>query len=110
MENGFSRARCRFGFYDVPSFGVECSGATFVTRRASRMKTLTVLGALGLLAWMGGAPAWAQQSTVRPTDWRGYQRGVRWEKSLEAAQERALREGKPILLYQLVGDLNREGC
>jgi hypothetical protein len=74
------------------------------------MKTLTLLGAFGILAWAGGAAAWAQQSTVHPTDWRGYNRGVRWEKSLAAAQERAAREGKPILLYQLVGDLNREGC
>jgi len=74
------------------------------------MKTLAVLGAVGLLAWAGGAPAWAQPSTVRSTDWRGYNKGVRWEKSLAAAQERAAREGKPILLYQLVGDLNREGC
>jgi hypothetical protein len=35
---------------------------------------------------------------------------VRWEKSLDAAKERAAKEGKPILLYQLVGDLDKEGC
>ena len=37
-------------------------------------------------------------------------RGIRWEKSLDAARLRAAREGKPILFHQLVGDLDKEGC
>jgi len=35
---------------------------------------------------------------------------VTWEKSIEEAKRRAARESKPILLYQLVGDLDKEGC
>jgi len=35
---------------------------------------------------------------------------VKWEASLDEARKRAARENKPILLYQLVGDLDKEGC
>jgi len=35
---------------------------------------------------------------------------VRWEKSLDDAKKRAAAEKKPVLLYQLVGDLDKEGC
>ena len=62
-----------------------------------------------LLCALLPSAAWAQQ-TVKPTDWKGYTKGVKWEKSLDAAKARAAKEGKPILLYQLVGDLNKEGC
>lgn len=43
-------------------------------------------------------------------DWKGYNRGIRWEKSIDEAKRRAAIEGKPILLHQLVGDLDKEGC
>lgn len=43
-------------------------------------------------------------------DWEGYGRGIRWERSLVEAKARAVKEHKPILLYQLVGDLDKEGC
>ena len=42
--------------------------------------------------------------------WKGYDKGIRWEKSLDAAKLRAAKEGKPILFHQLVGDLDKEGC
>jgi len=42
--------------------------------------------------------------------WKGYNQGIRWEKSLDAAKQRAAKEGKPILFHQLVGDLDKEGC
>jgi hypothetical protein len=42
--------------------------------------------------------------------WIGAQGGVKWEKSLDHAKRRAAEEGKPVLLFQLVGDLDREGC
>ncbi len=69
------------------------------------MKSALVVAAavLGL-----SAPARAQ--AVKQTEWKGYNRGVRWEKSLDDAKARAAKEGKPILLYQLVGDLDKEGC
>jgi len=35
---------------------------------------------------------------------------VRWETSLEKAQEKARASGRLILLFQLVGDLDKEGC
>jgi len=35
---------------------------------------------------------------------------VKWERTLDAAVVRARKEGKPILLFQLVGDLDTEGC
>jgi len=59
-----------------------------------------------LLAAAALASAVAQDS--KP--WEGYDRGVRWEKSLDDAKVRAAKESKPILLYQLVGDLDKEGC
>jgi hypothetical protein len=43
-------------------------------------------------------------------EWKGYNQGIRWEKSLDAAQLRAAREGKPILFHQLVGDMDKDGC
>jgi hypothetical protein len=50
-------------------------------------------------------------ATLRAEEaWKGYNQGIRWEKSLEAAKQRAAKEGKPILLHQLVGDLDKEGC
>ena len=64
------------------------------------MKTLIAL-AVTLLA---AAPATAQEA------WKSYNKGITWEDSLEAAKARAAREGKPILLHQLVGDLSLEGC
>ena len=41
--------------------------------------------------------------------WKGYEK-VAWEKTLDGAKARAAAEGKPVLLFQLVGDLDREGC
>jgi hypothetical protein len=35
---------------------------------------------------------------------------VKWEKGLDEAVLRAREEEKPILLFQLVGDLDKEGC
>lgn len=42
--------------------------------------------------------------------WALMNAGVRWEKTPEAAMERAAREKKAVMLFQLVGDLHREGC
>ena len=57
---------------------------------------------------MAGA-AWAQQK-VSEKPWKAPKGSVTWEKSFEEAQEKARKENKPILLYQLVGDLTKEGC
>jgi ABC-type sugar transport system substrate-binding protein len=66
----------------------------------------TGLFVLGLAAAVG-----AQQAKApKPVPWQGYNQGVKWEASLDEALKRAARENKPVLLYQLVGDLDKEGC
>jgi len=35
---------------------------------------------------------------------------VKWEKSLDAAFERAKKDKKLVLFFQLVGNLDAEGC
>jgi len=64
------------------------------------MKSMIAIGVLLASA----AAARADES------WKDYDKGIRWEKSLDAAKLRAAREGKPILFHQLVGDLDKEGC
>ena len=49
-------------------------------------------------------------TAVAQESWKSYNKGITWEDSLEAAVARASREGKPILLHQLVGDMSLEGC
>ena len=61
------------------------------------MNVVAVALALGLIA-----------SSEEP--WKDYNKGIRWERSLEAAKIRAAREGKPVLFHQLVGDMDKEGC
>ena len=63
------------------------------------MRSIVALGAL-----LTSTAAWAGE------EWKDYDRGIRWEKSLDAAKLRAAREGKPILFHQLVGDLDKDGC
>ena len=42
--------------------------------------------------------------------WKLYNKGVRWYDSLEKAKKIAAREGKLIMVHQLVGDMDKEGC
>ena len=63
------------------------------------MKAWVVLGVL-----FTATAAWAGE------EWKGYDKGIRWEKSLDAAKLRAIKEGKPLLFHQLVGDMDKEGC
>jgi hypothetical protein len=71
------------------------------------MRNLLIAGAAFLF---GVATARAQQQAPKPAAWKPYNKGVKWEASLDDAKARAAKEGKPILLYQLVGDLDKEGC
>ena len=59
------------------------------------MKSMVLIGVL-----FAAASAWGGEND----------RGIRWEKSLDAAKLRAIKEGKPLLFHQLVGDLDKEGC
>lgn len=71
-----------------------------------RLPIATGVFVLGLAAAVG-----AQQAKApKPVPWQGYNQGVRWEASLDAALKRAAQENRPVLLYQLVGDLDKEGC
>ena len=63
------------------------------------MKALVAFGVL-----FTATAAWAGE------EWKDYGKGIQWEKSLDAAKLRAIKEGKPILFHQLVGDLDKEGC
>lgn len=64
---------------------------------------VTILAFLALAAPLQAKPP-------KPVPWQGYNQGVKWEASLDEAMKRAAKENKPVLLYQLVGDLNKEGC
>ena len=84
---------------------------------------LTVL-AIAVVSLAGTAQVYAQSNCqVRPeiqssccnrgkdaSSWSGMQEGIHWERSLAVATRRAAREGKGVLLFQLVGDLDKEGC
>ena len=80
-----------------------------------------VAAAVGVILSAAAPAAWAQESPCEiqshcckggkdAKPWAGMKGGVTWETSLDEARKRAAREGKPILLYQLVGDLDKEGC
>lgn len=68
----------------------------------------TTMTAIALVLGLA-CEAWAQNAP-KPIPWSGYNQGVRWEASLEDARKKAEKTGRPILLYQLVGDLSAEGC
>lgn len=45
-----------------------------------------------------------------PLPWKKYNRGVRWETSVEKAREKAQALRKPILLFSMIGDMDKGGC
>ena len=60
---------------------------------------------------LAATPAFAQKtSKIEPKAWDKYDKGVKWERSLDEAKARAAGEGKLVMLHQLVGDMNKEGC
>lgn len=72
------------------------------------MRTLLIVAAMAATAH-----AQARSDSTRSEDappWPLYDQGVKWERDLEAACRRAARENKPVMLFQLVGDLDREFC
>lgn len=42
--------------------------------------------------------------------WELYNRGVKWERSLDEAMARAKKEGKLLFYYQVSGNLDDAGC
>jgi len=83
------------------------------------MKSTVFLGILVTILRLA-SPAEAQDPCERQSlccnsgkdakPWIGLAKGIRWEASVPEAMARAKKEGKPVLLHQLVGDLDREGC
>lgn len=59
-----------------------------------------------------GIPAYADDccsdGQVRP--WSDYNKGVVWAESLEDGLADATASGKLLMFFQLVGDLDKEGC
>lgn len=45
-----------------------------------------------------------------PKAWAGYNRGVKWTKPFDGAVEQARKEGKLLMVFHLVGDMDKEGC
>ncbi len=56
---------------------------------------------------LAATPAYTQ---AEPKRWAQYDKGIKWEDSFSDALERAKTEKKPILFFQLAGDLDLEGC
>jgi hypothetical protein len=72
-------------------------------------------GVLKVLVLTTALAAWAHAASHNPA--RGAEKsaagstsGIAWETSFEAAQQRAQRERKPILLLHLFGRLDEEFC
>ena len=43
-------------------------------------------------------------------NWKPYNKGVKWSSSFDKAVEKAKKEGRILMLFHLVGDLDKEGC
>lgn len=45
-----------------------------------------------------------------PYPWAEYNKGVQWSQPAVETVERARRENRLIMFFQVVGDLDKEGC
>ena len=55
-------------------------------------------------------PGGHNETTAKPKPWPEYNKGVLWKRTLEEAQAESKSSGKPIMIFQLVGDMDMEGC
>ena len=88
------------------------------------MNLSRLFGALSLLSVAGALVAGSPDRAIcecKPRevgdggsrkDWEGYSRdkGIRWHYSVDEAMRLARAEGKLVLWYHVVGDLDKEGC
>ena len=45
-----------------------------------------------------------------PKPWPGYNKGVQWVQAMDSALKKARDENRILMVFQLVGDLDKEGC
>jgi len=45
-----------------------------------------------------------------PKPWAGYNKGVQWVQTMDDAVKKARDETRILMVFQLVGDLDKEGC
>ena len=45
-----------------------------------------------------------------PKPWADYNKGVKWSQPAVESVEKARRENKLLMVFQLVGDVDKEGC
>lgn len=76
--------------------------------------TRILIAAALLLVAAGPGEKWNNRKCcdgkgARP--WPNYNRkGVLWTQPMEAAIEKAVKNRKLVMVFQLVGDLDKEGC
>jgi ABC-type sugar transport system substrate-binding protein len=46
----------------------------------------------------------------RPLPWSGYNKGVQWTQPMDDAFEKAATDRKLVMVFNLVGDLDKGGC
>lgn len=61
----------------------------------------------GKLPPKSGTPC-CEEGRAKP--WPLYNKGVQWKLPLEAAALEARKTGKLLMVFHLVGDMNKEGC
>ena len=45
-----------------------------------------------------------------PKKWDDYNKGVKWTQSIDAAVAKAKKEGRILMVFHLVGDMDKQGC
>ena len=77
------------------------------------MTRLALIAALLLVA-AGPGDGWKSRKCCDskvPRPWPAYNRqGVTWTYPMEAAVEQARKSRKLLMVFQLVGDMDKEGC
>jgi hypothetical protein len=62
--------------------------------------------------WSGGRSSTKADCCTdgKAKPWSGYNQGVQWTQPIDDAVAKAKKEGKLLLVFHLVGDMDKEGC
>ena len=79
------------------------------------MSRLALLASALVLVAAGSDEKWTNRRCCdkgSPRPWKNYNKiGVTWTQPMEAAAKQAARKtGKLLMVFQLVGDMDKEGC